>query len=126
MTERKKGLYLIALCCVSYGAAYMCRINLSSVIAKMAAGMQRDVSAISLLGSIQAVVYAAGQFLNGRLINRWKPGRTILFAALGSGLCNLCMGFVDAYGAALLLWALNPISSPSSGVRSSASSPSIP
>ena len=107
MSERKKGIYLITLCCITYGAAYMCRINLSCVVDKMAAGMGRDISTISLLGSIQAIVYALGQFLNGKLINRWKPGRVLLFAALGSSLCNLAMGLVTSYAASLLFWAMN-------------------
>lgn len=107
MNERKKGIYLITLCCLTYGAAYMCRVNLSCTVDKMAAGMGRDVSAISLLGSIQAIAYATGQFLNGKLINRWKPGRILLFAALGSGLCNLAMGLVTSYAASLIFWAMN-------------------
>lgn len=107
MSDRKKGIYLITLCCVTYGAAYMCRINLSCTVDKMAAGMGRDISAISLLGSIQAIVYAMGQFLNGKLINRWKPGRILLFAALGSSLCNFAMGLVTSYAASLIFWAVN-------------------
>lgn len=107
MNARKKGIYLITLCCITYGAAYMCRINLSCVVDKLAAGMGRDVSAISLFGSIQAIVYAMGQFLNGKLINRWKPGRILLFAALGSGVCNLAMGLVNGYAVSLILWAVN-------------------
>ena len=104
---RKKGIFLITLCCITYSAAYMCRINLSCVVDKMAAGMGRDVSSISLLGSIQAVVYALGQFLNGKLINRFKPSNVLLFAAIGSSVCNLSMGLVRSFTASLLLWAAN-------------------
>ena len=107
MKMRTRGIYLGVLCCVTYGLAYMCRINLSSAISKMADGFGTTVTAIGIFGTLQTFTYACGQLINGYIISRHRPRIVIFCAVIGSAAANLLMGITDNYYFALVLWCVN-------------------
>ena len=105
--KRSRGIYLAVLCVLTYGTVYLCRINISAAVEKMAAGFGTSVAAVGIFGSLQSLIYACGQFLNGYFINRRRSRIIIGMAALGSGLANLLMSVVDGFVPALILWCIN-------------------
>ena len=105
--KRSRGIYLAILCVLTYGVVYLCRINISAAVEKMAAGFGTSVAAVGIFGSLQSLIYACGQFVNGYFINRGKSSIIIGVAAFGSGLVNLLMGLVDGFVPALILWCIN-------------------
>ena len=68
--KRSRGIYLAILCVLTYGVVYLCRINISAAVEKMAAGFGTSVAAVGIFGSLQSLIYACGQFVNGYFINR--------------------------------------------------------
>ncbi len=110
MSELKRnhrGVYVAVLCVLTYGVVYLCRINISAAVEKMAAGFGTSVAAVGIFGSLQSLIYACGQFVNGYFINRKQPWAIISAAALGSGLANFLMSLVDGFVLALILWCVN-------------------
>ena len=107
MSKHKKGLYLAILCCVTYGFAYLCRINMSAAIDKLAAGFNTDTEAIGVLSSSFSITYAVGQLVCGYFIGRWNPRITMLGAVIGTALCNLIISRVDVYAVVFAVWVLN-------------------
>ena len=107
MKMRTRGIYLAVMCSVTYAFAYLCRINLSAAVNKMAAGFGTTVSAIGIFGTLQTLIYAMGQLVNGYIISRHRPRAVILFAVIGSSCSNLLMAFVNNYYLALILWCIN-------------------
>ena len=107
MKMRTRGIYLAVLVSITYGFAYLCRINLSAAVGKMADGFGTTVSAIGIFGTLQTLIYACGQLVNGYIISRHRPRLIILCAVIGSSCANLLMGLVSNYYAALLLWCFN-------------------
>ena len=107
MKMRTRGIYLSVLCCVTYGFAYLCRINLSAAADKMAVSFSAPISRIGLFGTLQTLIYAFGQLINGYIISRSRPRVVLLIATAGSGLMNILMGFTDNFTAALVFWCIN-------------------
>ena len=107
MNKHKRGVYLAVLCVLTYGTVYLCRINISAAVDKMADGFGTSVAAVGIFGSLQSLIYASGQFVNGYFINRRRSRIIIGMAALGSGLMNLLMSLVDGFIPALIFWCIN-------------------
>ena len=106
-TVRSRGKYLAVLSVLTYGMIYMGRINISVAVDKMAAGFGTGVAAVGIFGSLQSLIYALGQFVNGYFINRWKSRLVIGLAALGTAAANILMGLTDGFLPALIIWCLN-------------------
>ena len=107
MTLRRRGICLSVLVCLTYAFAYLCRINLSAAVNKMASGFGVGVSAIGIFGTLQTLIYAGGQLVNGYIISRHRPRLVILCAVIGSSCANLLMSLVNNYYAALVIWCAN-------------------
>ena len=107
MKMRTRGIYLGVLCCVTYGFAYLCRINLSSALEKMADGFSVPISTIGLFGTLQTLIYAFGQLINGYIISKNKPGAVLLFATAGTAAANILMGLTGHLVPALIIWCAN-------------------
>lgn len=107
MKKHTRGVYLAVLVSLTYGFAYLCRINLPAAVSKMADGFGMPVSEIGILGTMQTLIYACGQLINGYIISRHRPRVVILCAVVGSSCANLLMGVVSSFTAALLIWCVN-------------------
>ena len=107
MKMRTRGIYLAVLVSVTYGFAYLCRINLSAAVSKMADGFGTTVTAIGIFGTLQTLIYALGQLVNGYIISRHRPRLIIFCAAAGSSCANILMSFVSGFYPALVLWCIN-------------------
>lgn len=98
---------LLLLSWATYVTAYLCRINLSAALEKLAAGLDVSVEYLGIASSVYFVTYAVGQLLNGAIGDRVDPYRFLMLALSLTGGVNMILG-VQASGAAfLLLWGLN-------------------
>jgi len=94
-------------CSLAYFSAYLARLNLSAALSPLMADMQLTGAQGGLLQTVFAAVYAAGQFVNGAIVDRVSARWYILLGLLLTGLFNLLSGLATAYWMLVLLWALN-------------------
>lgn len=98
---------VLTLCVVMYTTAYVCRLNLSAALSSILEVMNLSMAQGGMLQTLFAAIYAAGQFVNGAIVDRVNPARYMLAGLAGSAACNLIMGLCDAYPAMLAVWSLN-------------------
>ena len=98
---------VLTLCALMYTAAYVCRLNLSAALGGIMEEMHLSMVRGGMLQTMFAIIYAAGQFLNGAIVDRVNPARHILLGLAGSAACNLAMGLCASYPAMLAVWSLN-------------------
>ena len=102
-----KKWFLFLLCWTTYVITYLCRVNFSSVLDKLSAGIGVSAARMGLIGSCFFFTYALGQIINGRLGDRISPFSFILFAITATGILNLAMTRTDSYPILLLIWGCN-------------------
>lgn len=98
---------VLALCVVLYTAAYVCRLNLSAALSGVMEDLHLTMAQGGMLQTLFAAIYAAGQFVNGSIVDRMNPAKYMLLGLTGSAACNLAMGFCASYPAMLFVWSLN-------------------
>ena len=94
-------------CFIGYTAAYVARLNLSAALGRLMADLALTDAQGGMFQTLFAIVYAAGQLVNGALVDRISPRRYITAGLVLSGLCNLLFAVVGDYRLMLPLWALN-------------------
>ena len=107
MIKNRNLAIVLSLSWITYVTAYLCRVNLSTVLDKLAEGLQVSVEYLGTASSIYFVTYAAGQFLNGILGDRVNPHRFISLALIMTGGINVTLGLQRSPAAFLVLWGLN-------------------
>lgn len=105
--ERRNVYRVLMLCWLTYMAAYLCRVNLSTVLDKLSLGMGVSVEYLGIASSVYFVTYAVGQLLNGILGDRVNPGRFVMLALLATGGINVVLGIQSSGAAFLVLWSIN-------------------
>jgi len=106
--ERNRKLSaVLALCWVTYMFAYLCRLNLSTVLDKAAIGLNVTVEYLGIASSVYFGTYAIGQLLNGFVGDRVSPHKYIILALVMTGTINTVLGIQNSAAAFLLLWGLN-------------------
>jgi len=98
---------LVLTCTVIYTAAYICRLNASAALSGIMGELSLSMGQAGALQTVFAAVYAAGQLVNGVIVDRVNPAKYMLLGILGSALCNFMMGFCGAFPALIAVWALN-------------------
>lgn len=98
---------LLLLSWATYVTAYLCRVNLSAVLEKLAAGLDVSVEYLGIASSVYFVTYAVGQLLNGAIGDRVDPYRFLMLALVLTGGVNVTLGVQTSGAAFLLLWGLN-------------------
>lgn len=108
--ERKKALRAVLLLSwLTYMTAYLCRVNLSTVLDKLAAGLGVSVEYLGAASSVYFVTYAVGQLLNGAAGDRLNPHHFLMFALAMTGGINLILALQTSGLLFLVLWGLNGI-----------------
>lgn len=98
---------LFSLCWITYVVTYLCRVNFSSVMAKLSSSIQVGMIELGMVGSCFFFTYAIGQIVNGYIGDRVAPHKFITVAIIGTGLLNILISFCDRYEQILIIWALN-------------------
>ncbi len=96
-------------CFVAYAGAYVARLNLSAALPGMMAGMNLTDAQGGMFQTGFALIYAAGQLVNGSLVDKISARRYILIGTLASALCNVLVGAGQSYGVLLAGWCLNGV-----------------
>lgn len=91
----------------TYMTAYLCRVNLSTVLDKLAAGLDVSVEYLGFASSLYFVTYAVGQLLNGAVGDRVNPYRFLMLALSLTGGVNLVLAFQTSGVLFTVLWGLN-------------------
>lgn len=92
---------------IAYSAAYLNRLNLSAALGSLMDAFGVSAAAAGMLQTAFAAVYAAGQLINGAVVDRISPVRHILLGIVGTGVCNLLMGLTGSYPLFMVLCMLN-------------------
>lgn len=98
---------VLALSWITYVTAYLCRVNLSTVLDKLSAELSVSMDFLGIASSVYFVTYAVGQLLNGFLGDRVNPHRFIILALTATGSINLVLGFQTNAALFPVLWGLN-------------------
>ena len=96
-------------CVLAYFSAYITRLNLSAALNSVMSDMALTGAQGGLLQTVFALIYAAGQFVNGTVIDRSSARRHILIGLSFSSLFNLFFGLATRYWMLIALWALNGV-----------------
>ena len=107
MGKNKKLNMVLALCWITYVFAYLCRLNLSTVLDKAAVGMNVTVEYLGIASSLYFGTYAVGQLLNGIVGDRVSPHKYIMLALLMTGTINTVLGLQSSGTVFLILWGIN-------------------
>ena len=107
MKQKRTLGTVLFLCWLTYMVAYLCRVNLSTVLDKLANGLQVSVEYLGIASSIYFVTYAVGQLLNGAVGDRVNPHRFLMLALAMTGAINVILGIQTSGVVFLLLWGLN-------------------
>ncbi|MBO4883847.1 MAG: MFS transporter [Clostridia bacterium] len=94
-------------CFISYAAAYVARLNMGAALSSVIESMNLTDAQGGLFQTVFALVYAAGQLVNGAIVDRISARRYIAVGMVLSGVCNLLFGLSRSYWAMVLIWALN-------------------
>lgn len=102
-----KQKQLLTILVALYSSAYFCRLNLSAALDGIMRATSLPISKAGFLQTVFALVYAAGQLVNGAIVDRVNPARYMLTGIAGSAICNIAMGLAGAYPAMAAIWAVN-------------------
>jgi len=100
---------IFAGCFFSYLLVYVARMNLSGALPRLSQAFALTDAQSGLIQTVFAVVYAAGQLVNGILADHVSPRRHVVLGLLGSAACNLLFSLAGAYWQLLVLWGLNGV-----------------
>lgn len=103
-SEQRKTLLL---CFLSYSAAYIGRLNISAALPELRSAMELSAAQAGTFQTVFALVYAAGQIINGARADRVSSRRNIALGLILSAACNLALGLARSFTLMLVLWALN-------------------
>lgn len=98
---------MLFICWLIYTSAYFCRVNYSLAIPFLQTEFGWDKTTVGMLASAFFWAYAAGQFINGRIGDRYNPQRFVALGLAAAGVCNIGMGFARSFGLMLTFWLLN-------------------
>lgn len=98
---------VLLLSWVTYVTAYLCRVNLSTVLDKLSVGLNVSMEFLGIASSVYFVTYAVGQLLNGIIGDRVNPHRFIILALICTGTINVVLGVQTNAALFPILWGLN-------------------
>ena len=100
---------VIIACMMLYSTAYLNRLNLSAALGSVMESLSLNPTRAGILPSAFAITYAAGQMVNGALVDRLDPARHMFIGLLGSAVCNLLMAVSGSFEMLLVLCLLNGV-----------------
>lgn len=92
---------------ITYGAFYLCRVNLSIALPGIMKEFGYSKTDVGLIGSILFVTYAIGQFINGQLGDKFGARKLITLGIVVSAILNLIFGFSKTFLVMAVVWGLN-------------------
>lgn len=100
---------ILLTCVLVYTTAYAGRMNLSAALHGIASDLSLSMARAGFLQTVFAIIYAAGQMVNGTIVDHLNPAKYMLVGIAGTAACNMAMGFGKTYSALLAIWSLNAV-----------------
>lgn len=107
MEQKRKLQLVLLLSWATYMVAYLCRVNISTALDKLSAGLTVSTEYLGVASSIYFVTYAIGQLVNGAIGDRVNPYRFLMLALTMTGTINVVLALQHSGSVFLLLWGLN-------------------
>lgn len=107
MDQKKKLRLVLLLSWATYMVAYLCRVNISTALDKLSAGLTVSTEYLGVASSIYFVTYAVGQLVNGTIGDRVDPHRFLMLALTMTGTINVVLALQHSGPVFLILWGLN-------------------
>ena len=107
-SEKRRGVWLVALCCAVYFTSYITRKSYDASILAIcdATGLARTSAGLASMAAV--ALYGSGQFVTGFLADRFDSRKIIFLALLITAGCNVAMPWiVGCVPAMVALWAVN-------------------
>ena len=92
---------------LAYTGAYLNRLNLSAALSSIASALSLTDARAGMLQSAFALVYAAGQLLNGAIVDRVNPVKHMLIGIVGFCCVNMLMSFAAGFEMLFVLCLFN-------------------
>lgn len=92
---------------ITYSTFYLGRVNISIAIPGIIKDLGYSKTQLGMVLSCLFFAYAAGQFINGQLADKWGARRFISLGLIVSGILNILFGFTGFLTGMMLLWGLN-------------------
>ncbi len=106
MAKWQKRILLTAW--LTYASFYLVRVNLAVAVPGMIQEFGISKTAMGGVFTALLLAYAAGQFINGQIGDRFSPRKIVAFGLIFAAIINLIFGFTQGWITGLiLLWALN-------------------
>lgn len=94
---------------LSYSAAYVARLNMAAALPSLMNTMELTATQGGMFQTGFALIYAAGQLINGALVDKISARKYIFIGMISSALCNLLAGCAQSFGVILFAWCLNGV-----------------
>lgn len=98
---------IFGLLWTGYAAYYFARVNFAVAQPLIELEFGWDSTQVGTIPSIYAFFYAAGQFINGQLGERFGARRMMTAAIVIAAITNLLFSMAQSYEAMLAIWAVN-------------------
>jgi sugar phosphate permease len=92
---------------VTYALLYFARLNFSASLPLLSEELGYSKFTLGLIAGAFSISYALGQFIHGRLVDKYGPKRIILIGLLLSALMNVLFGYVNTLIPLIIIWAVN-------------------
>ena len=92
---------------ITYSTFYLCRVNMSIAVPGIMDEFGYSKTAMGGVMTALLIAYAAGQFINGQLGDKFGARRLIALGILVSALLNIAFGFSPGITVMIAIWALN-------------------
>ncbi|NLE39904.1 MAG: MFS transporter, partial [Pirellulaceae bacterium] len=92
---------------ILYLTCYLGRYNMGAAAPDIIKAFDLSNRQFGWIGTIFTVVYAAGQFVNGWLADRFGPKRLMVIGGFGCVAANALFGLSNSFSMLILFWAVN-------------------
>lgn len=106
-TKNKYADLLVFLCASIYFVSYITRINYAAVLVEIIKDLDISKTSASFAITASAVSYGFGQLISGRLGDKFKPNKIIMFGLVCTATMNLLISVVSASKYMTVIWFVN-------------------
>ncbi len=109
-TKTKKYSYLlIFLCWLAYSTSYLGKMSYSANINQIIEFYNVSRAQAGLVSTLLFISYGVLQIVNGLLCKKYNSRLVIAIGLIGSGICNLIVGFTVNFTLVTIIWFVNGI-----------------